>query len=701
MVFRFSFLLGFSSVSVACGWSMNSTTRGDDPFDDVRSMIRQAMETEKVPSLAVAVVQDGKIIWQEGFGLADRGKNLAATPDTMYSLASISKPITATGLVLLASQEKLQLDDRANDHLGDSGLTSPAGSADQATLRQVANHTSGLPLHYQFFYENESHVVPDREESIRRYGVLVTPPGEVYQYANLGYGILDHILHRKSGQPYREFMQQQVFTPLGMKNSSVHLPDSGTDHQVAIRYDPSGDPIPYYLFDHDGASAVYSSAHDLARFALFHMKTPLEDQQALFDDTLVDAMQDPTAAIDSDSGYGVGWRIDENQHGYRVVSHTGGMPGVRTKLAMIPSEKIAVVALTNTRSDLPFRVVGEAFAALLPDYARAKRRAERKDPVEHAPDLFAPGEELTGFWQGEVKTHEGPRTISLWIQADGDVHAQLGTRLKSLVNDASLQDGFLQGRFEGDLQTADTDRAPYHLHLRLRLNNKNLVGNLSAISISRSSEAEDHLPRQSHYAVSHWISLQRLSPLPGSTSLFDGKQLGSWKVVEKLDFKNHGEVKVQEGVISLGLGSPASGIHYTGSLPETNYEISLEARRTGGSDFFCGLTFPLGKTYCSFIVGGWGGGVVGMSNINNMSAVENETTGYLEVKDNKWYRIRVRVTDSRLQAWIDGERMVDMNTGDNKFSIWWEQEPMRPLGIATWNTSAELKNIRITYALDR
>ena len=131
---------------------MNSTTRGDDPFDDVRSMIREAIKNENLPSLTVAVVQDGKICWQEGFGLADREKKLEATSDTMYSLASISKPITATGLMLLVSQQKLKLDDRTNDHLGDAKLTGPASQGGEATIRQVANHSSGLPLHYQFFY---------------------------------------------------------------------------------------------------------------------------------------------------------------------------------------------------------------------------------------------------------------------------------------------------------------------------------------------------------------------------------------------------------------------------------------------------------------------------------------------------------------------------------------------------------------------
>ena len=700
MAYRPCFLLASISLVLTSGITMNNSSRAEDPFDDIRKLIREAIEKDDVPSLAVAVVQHGKIIWQEGFGVADRAQNQQATPDTMYSLASISKPITATGLMVLVEQQKLQLDDLANDRLGDAKITSPAAPDDQATLRQIANHTSGLPLHYQFFYENQSHSVPDREESIRRYGVLVTLPGGTYQYANLGYGILDHIIHLQSGQSYSEFMQQQLFAPLGMKNSSVHAPDADSGHQLAVRYGPSGEPIPYYQFDHDGASAVYSSAHDLARFALFHMKTPLDDQQAPLGDSTIDSMQFPSAAIDADSGYGVGWRIDDNQYGYRVVSHTGGMPGVRTKLAMIPSEGIAAIALTNTRSNLPFEVVAESFAALLPDYAKAKRKAERTRSSEPPAAPFTPGEDMAGYWQGEVSTHEGTRPISLWIHTDGDIHAQLGSQLKALVNDVRIEQGFLRGRFQGDLNTADTDRAPYHIHLRLRLLDKQLSGNISAISISRSSADDDRLPVHSHYAVSHWVSLQRRSPLAGSVSLFDGKQLGSWKTVEKFDFKGHGEVKVKEGAISLGIGRPATGIHFNADLPRVNYEISLDARRTGGSDFFCGLTFPMGESYCSFIVGGWGGGVVGMSNINDMSAVENETTGYLEVKDNRWYHIRVRVTDSRLQAWIDNEQMVDKEIGKNKFSIWWEQEPMRPLGIASWNTSAQLRNIRITYALD-
>lgn len=178
-------------------------------------------------------------------------------------------------------------------------------------------------------------------------------------------------------------------------------------------------------------------------------------------------------------------------------------------------------------------------------------------------------------------------------------------------------------------------------------------------------------------------------------SLFNGKDLSGWRVIDEFDFENHGKVEVVEGEIILAAGRPASGIAYTKKLPRINYELSLEAKRIEGDDFFCGLTFPVGEEYCTLIVGGWGGGVTGLSNVDTMSAVENETTGYVEFERGRWYTIRLRVTDKAISAWIDKEQIVDTKTEGRKFSIWWEQEPARPLGIATWNTKAALRNVHL------
>lgn len=179
--------------------------------------------------------------------------------------------------------------------------------------------------------------------------------------------------------------------------------------------------------------------------------------------------------------------------------------------------------------------------------------------------------------------------------------------------------------------------------------------------------------------------------------IFNGKNLEGWKIIKINDFEDHGKVVVEKGEIILPTGQPATGISYTGKkLPRINYEVSLEAKRIEGSDFFCGMTFPIGRKYLSLIIGGWGGGVTGLSNLEGMSAVENETTGFTEFKQNQWYKIRLRVTDKQIQAWIDKDKIVDIETADRKFSIWWEQEPVRPFGIATWNTKAALRNIQLT-----
>ena len=129
------------------------------------------------------------------------------------------------------------------------------------------------------------------------------------------------------------------------------------------------------------------------------------------------------------------------------------------------------------------------------------------------------------------------------------------------------------------------------------------------------------------------------------------------------------EVQVKDGQILLHFGNEMTGITWTGELPRMDYEIKLDAMRVDGTDFFCGLTFPVGDAPCSFIVGGWGGGVVGMSSLNGKDAARNETTQYVEFEKGRWYRIRVRVTQNKLEAWIDKRKLVDVDTTGKKISI--------------------------------
>jgi hypothetical protein len=176
-------------------------------------------------------------------------------------------------------------------------------------------------------------------------------------------------------------------------------------------------------------------------------------------------------------------------------------------------------------------------------------------------------------------------------------------------------------------------------------------------------------------------------------SLFDGKTLTGWI---STDFPGRGSVTVSNGQINLAMGH-MTGVTWTNTnaLPRMNYEVSLDAMRVDGGDFFCGLTFPVGKDPCSLIVGGWGGGVVGLSSIDSEDASQNETTTYMNFTNGNWYHIRVRVEPDKIQAWIDKDRVVNLETKERKIGIRMEVEESQPLGVATWNTAAALKNIQV------
>ncbi|MEY2878876.1 MAG: hypothetical protein RLZZ15_1256 [Verrucomicrobiota bacterium] len=195
------------------------------------------------------------------------------------------------------------------------------------------------------------------------------------------------------------------------------------------------------------------------------------------------------------------------------------------------------------------------------------------------------------------------------------------------------------------------------------------------------------------------LAAEKVAPMAAPV-LFDGATLAGWK---QSAFDTQREVKVERAFP----GGPAILIPKTdylcgltwadgAKLPRTNYEISLEAMRVEGSDFFCGLTFPVGADACTFVVGGWSGMVVGLSSIDGMDASENETSQGQEFKSDRWYRIRVRVTPEKIEAWIDDQKTVDLETAGKKISLRpGDIEQSLPLGLATYQTKAAIRSLAL------
>ena len=179
----------------------------------------------------------------------------------------------------------------------------------------------------------------------------------------------------------------------------------------------------------------------------------------------------------------------------------------------------------------------------------------------------------------------------------------------------------------------------------------------------------------------------------GWQPLFDGKTLTNWQSTK---FGGEGTVKVENGQIVLPAGRTLTGITWSGpELPATNYEIALQAMRVEGRDFFAGITFPVADSFCSLILGGWGGTVIGLSSINSEDASQNATSQSMEFEMGRWYDVRIRVTPAKIQVWLDDRQIIDQDLKGNRITIRMEMDPSTPLGIATWKTTGALRNVRL------
>jgi Domain of Unknown Function (DUF1080) len=174
-------------------------------------------------------------------------------------------------------------------------------------------------------------------------------------------------------------------------------------------------------------------------------------------------------------------------------------------------------------------------------------------------------------------------------------------------------------------------------------------------------------------------------------SLFDGKTLEGWR---ETPFTGRGQVRVENGTILLGRGKPMTGVTWAGSFPKSGYEVRFEGARLEGNDFFASLTFPVEDSFCTWVTGGWGGDIVGLSSLDGWDASDNETRTYFNFENGRWYALRVQVTADRIMAWIDERRVINVEVRGRSIGLQYgETKLSAPFGFASYATKGALRKI--------
>ncbi len=325
--------------------------------DYLEQAIPKLMEKHKIAGAAVGLVHGGKIVYLKGFGFADAGQKIPVTENTVFQAASISKSLTAWGIMNLVEEGKLDLDEPVSTYLARWKLPPSDYDADGVTIRRLLSHTSGI-AHvggYAGFEPQES--LQTLEESLTAAqdangeGVrIVRQPGTRIEYSGGAYTLLQLVIEEVTNLPFEEYMKSEVLTPLGMDTSSFTL-DPAIEKNLSVVYGTDGNPSASRSFTAKAAAGLYTTAHDLSAWAAAMIPSDANSQggQVLNPETVQEMFQ-PQTEVKSQFSYGLGYMVQKVLFTRLTeVFHTGtNMPGWCSVVSTVPEKGEGLVIMTNS-----------------------------------------------------------------------------------------------------------------------------------------------------------------------------------------------------------------------------------------------------------------------------------------------------------------------------------------------------------------
>jgi CubicO group peptidase (beta-lactamase class C family) len=419
-------------------------------LDGVRARISQGLAQGESTGVAVAVASGDRIVWEEGFGWADREQERRVAPHSPFSLQSLTKPFTATLLATFAAEGMLGLDQHANRYLGASQIQGPNGNPERVTVRLLGSHASGLPGTYQELYDGVPFPTP--AAFLRKYGRLAYPLGQIWEYSNVAFDALGAIVANLTGAEYGTLMSARVLKPLGMRDSFWD-PDTSRIAEGVARYDASGKKIPFYLTTTPPSGELYASAHDVARFAMWNMKLRLSEGSYLMSDHWVDELHTPVFVGPGGATSTFGWALDRLKSGMTILHKRGGGSGVSTILCMAPERKLACMVLANqVVGKLVDSVCEQILGSFLPDWAMP---GENGEPPRRP---FMMNGSMAGVWKGTLMNDGVTLPLQLDIKSSEVVTMTLGAHAPERLSHMESEGAAFLGMASGIVDAPDALR---------------------------------------------------------------------------------------------------------------------------------------------------------------------------------------------------------------------------------------------------
>src|SRR6056297_2924470 len=327
--------------------------------DHLENRIPALMAYYDIPGMNIAIIKDGKKVWADAFGYANVEKEIKMTMDTTCRVESISKSVSAWGIMKLVEDGKIDLDVPVREYLKDWDFSSDNFSAEKITTRQLLSHTAGLSLGTigldALYFPQED--IPPLQELLKEEFSMISAPGEQFYYSDTGYNMLELLVETVTGQPFADYMQEEILNPLGMTRSSYDSRNVSVN-EIPLGYNTNKTSIPVYTYAMKASGNLFSTIEDITTFVIAGMNKAYSGQTIL-EEASVESLYDQSVEQIPGlyglvfAGYGLGHFIEVLSNGESAVSHGGQGTGWMTHFHSIPQTGEGIVILSNSQRTWP------------------------------------------------------------------------------------------------------------------------------------------------------------------------------------------------------------------------------------------------------------------------------------------------------------------------------------------------------------